>query len=190
MFGDNLVTTFLKLCAHNFSEKRSVWGSIAEGSADGMADCFPEGLGQGLEPGDGKPTLVQSMTAMQNSISQLAQSLHTQPPLERKGQGKGKNPKGQGKGQPTIPRGEEKPNLQLLSERATETTEKKSSAPVARLTIRPHVSLPILWAQIFFRGAPTKQPLSEEPWPGQCKTAWGGPSSSADFFLGPPLLLW
>ena len=52
-----------------------------------------KGWNQGMEN-----QFLQSMTAMQNSISQLAQSMQAKPPLGRKRQGKGKNPKGQGKG--------------------------------------------------------------------------------------------
>ena len=67
--------------------------------------------------------LMQSMTAMQNSISQLAQSICTRPPPGSKGQGKGKPSKGQGKGVKTSPGERKAPNLKPTEERAEPTTE-------------------------------------------------------------------
>ena len=67
--------------------------------------------------------LMQSMTAMQNSISQLAQSICTRPPPGSKGQGKGKPSKGQGKGAKTSPGERKAPNLKPTEERAEPTTE-------------------------------------------------------------------
>ena len=67
--------------------------------------------------------LLQSMTAMQNSISQLAQSICTKPPPGSKGQGKGKPPKGQGKGVKSSPGERKSPNLEPEEERAEPTTE-------------------------------------------------------------------
>ena len=67
--------------------------------------------------------LLQSMTAMQNSISQLAQSICTKPPPGSKGQGKGRPPKGQGKGVKTSPGERKIPNLKPEEERAEPTTE-------------------------------------------------------------------
>ena len=67
--------------------------------------------------------LLQSMTAMQNSISQLAQSICTKPPPGSKGQGKGRPPKGQGKGVKTSPGERKSPNLKPEEERAEPTTE-------------------------------------------------------------------
>ena len=67
--------------------------------------------------------LMQSMTAMQNSISQLAQSICTRPPPGSKGQGKGKPSKGQGKGVKTSPGERKSPNLKPEEERAEPTTE-------------------------------------------------------------------
>ena len=67
--------------------------------------------------------LLQSMTAMQNSISQLAQSICTKPPPGSKGQGKGRPPKGQGKGVKTSPGERKSLNLKPAEERADPTTE-------------------------------------------------------------------
>ena len=67
--------------------------------------------------------LMQSMTAMQNSISQLAQSICNRPPPGSKGQGKGKTSKGQGKGVKTSPGERKAPNLKPTEERAEPTTE-------------------------------------------------------------------
>ena len=67
--------------------------------------------------------LMQSMTAMQNSISQLAQSICTRPPPGSKGQGKGKPSKGQGKGAKASPGERKSPNLKPEEERAEPTTE-------------------------------------------------------------------
>ena len=67
--------------------------------------------------------LMQSMTAMQNSISQLAQSICTRPPPGSKGQGKGKPSKGQGKGAKASPGERKNPNLKPEEERAEPTTE-------------------------------------------------------------------
>ena len=67
--------------------------------------------------------LMQSMTAMQNSISQLAQSICTRPPPGSKGQGKGKSSKGQGKGVKSSPGERKRPNLKPEEERAEPTTE-------------------------------------------------------------------
>ena len=67
--------------------------------------------------------LMQSMTAMQNSISQLAQSICTRPPPGSKGQGKGKPSKGQGKGARASPGERKSPNLKPEEERAEPTTE-------------------------------------------------------------------
>ena len=67
--------------------------------------------------------LMQSMTAMQNSISQLAQSICTRPPPGSKGQGKGKPSKGHGKGARSSPGERKAPNLKPEEERAEPTTE-------------------------------------------------------------------
>ena len=61
-----------------------------------MAWQYVSRKGGGKGPNSGvQDQLLQSMTAMQNSISQLAQSICTKPPPGRKGQGKGRPPKGQ-----------------------------------------------------------------------------------------------
>ena len=67
--------------------------------------------------------LMQSMTAKQSSISQLAQSICTRPPPGSKGQGKGKPSKGQGKGVKSSPGERKSPNLKPEEERAEPTTE-------------------------------------------------------------------
>ena len=63
------------------------------------------------------------MTAMQNSISQLAQSMQTRPSPGSKGQGNGKPPKGQGKGTQPSPGERKNPNLKPVEEHAMRTTE-------------------------------------------------------------------
>ena len=67
--------------------------------------------------------LLQAMTAMQNSISQLAHSLHSRLPPGSKGQGKGRPPKGQGKGIKASPGERKNPNLKPKEDRAEATTE-------------------------------------------------------------------
>ena len=84
--------------------------------------------------------LMQSMTAMQNSISQLAQSICTRPPPGSKGQGKGKPSKGQGKGVKSSPGERKSPNLKPEEDRAEPTGQgsqvfprgTKKSQPQAR----------------------------------------------------------
>ena len=81
-----------------------------------------KGGGKGRNSGV-QDQLLQSMTAMQNSISQFAQSICTKPPPGSKGQGKGRPPKGQGKGVKASPRERKSPNLKPEEERAELTTE-------------------------------------------------------------------
>ena len=67
--------------------------------------------------------LMQSMTAMQNSISQLAQSICTRPPPGEQGSGKGQTLQGTGKGCENLPGERKAPNLKPTEERAEPTTE-------------------------------------------------------------------
>ena len=82
-----------KLCFHNFSEKTSVRGTISTGNPDGMADCFPEAWGQGLEPRGSGPTLAVNDSNAKFDIS--ACPVHcTKPPPGSKGQGRANLPRG------------------------------------------------------------------------------------------------
>ena len=115
--------------------------------------------------------LLQSMTAMQNSISQLAQSICTKPPPGSKGQGKGRPPKGQGR---------KSPNLKHEEERAEPTTEevKCPKCPnthnwTTRVVCRScGCKLP--------KGNVSKAPPSQKSaGPASVKTGGGGSSSGA-----------
>ena len=81
-----------------------------------------KGGGKGWNQGV-QDQLLQLMTAMQNSISQLAQSMNPRLPPGSKGQGKGKPPNGQGKGAPSSPGERKNPNLKPVEDRAEKTTE-------------------------------------------------------------------
>ena len=140
-----------------------------------------KGRNQGMEN-----RLLQSITAVQKSISQLAQSLQTQPPLSlrRKGQGKGRNPKGHGKGNPTSPGERKTPNLKPFSERATPTTEefKCPNCPACNWTTR---SVCRSRGHKPARGTPRNPPpLSEEPQRGERNTGWGWIVFLCRFFWG------
>ena len=112
--------------------------------------------------------LMQSMTAMQNSISQLAQSICTRPPPGSKGQGKGKPSKGQGKGVKTSPRGAQSPQPETHGG-TSRTDNRGSQMPEVSEHIQlDHQSgMPIVRLQASPGECLQNQPPPEEHWPGQ-----------------------
>ena len=179
-----------RLCSRNFSEKRLVLGSIAEGSADGMADCFPEGWGQGQYQGMGNQ-LLQLMTAKQKTQSPSLLS-YCKPNLSggERASAMARALKGRARATQHAQGREKNPNLQPFSERATATTEKIKclSCPAYSWTTR---SVCRSRGHTFSQGKSHKTPPSQKSL-GQAsaKQGGGGPSSSAVssvFFLG---LLW
>ena len=132
-----------------------------------------KGGGKGRNSGV-QDQLLQSMTAMQNSISQLAQSICTKPPPGSKGQGKGKPPKGQGKGVKSSPGERKSPNLKPEEERAEPTTEEvKCPKCPNTLQLDNQSGLPLVRLQTSPGECPQSTPLPEERWPGQCENWWG-----------------
>ena len=118
-------TTFslFRSCALTTSPRRHLLGIPSEqGLLMAWQYVSRKGGGKGRNSGV-QDQLLQSMTAMQNSISRLAQSICTKPPPGSKGQGKGRPPKGQGKGVKSSPGERKSPKLKPEEERAEPTTE-------------------------------------------------------------------
>ena len=132
-----------------------------------------KGWNQGMEN-----QLLQSMTAMQNSISQLAQSIQTRPPPGRKGQGKGNTPKGQGKGTSSSPGERKNPNLKPLSERAERTTE-EVKCPVCPNTYNWTTRQLCRSCGHKLPQGNTHRTSTPQPSPGQASAKSGAPSSSS-----------
>ena len=137
LFGATSPSRFWSCVPVTSPRKKSVWDPSLTGQQMAWQTVSRKGGGKGWNQGM-ENQLLQSMTAMQNSITQLAQSLQTQPPPGRKGQEKGKTPKGQGKGNSTSPGERKNPNLKPFSERATPTTEeiKCPNCPAYSCTMR------------------------------------------------------
>ena len=129
-----------------------------------------KGGGKGWNQGV-QDQLLQSMTAMQNSISQLAQSMNTRPPLGSKGQGKGKPPKGQGKGPAFSPGKRKNPNLKPTEERAEPTTEEVKCPKCPNTQLDYQSGLPLVRLQ----ASPGDCPQSA----GQANVKTGGVGSSS-----------
>ena len=112
------LSSLLRSCALTTSPRSRLFGVPSEqGFLMAWQVVSRKGGGKGWNQGV-QDQLLQSMTAMQNSISQLAHSMNTRPPLGSKGQGKGKPPKGQGKGVKSSPGEHKNPNLKPTEERA------------------------------------------------------------------------
>ena len=124
--------------------------------------------------------LVQSMTAMQNSISQLAQSICTRPPPGSKAQGKGKSSKGQGKGAKSSPGERKSPNLKPEEERAEPTTE-EVKCPKCPNTYNwtTRVVCRSCGCKLLQGNVTKTRPSQKSPGPASAKTGGGGSSSGA-----------
>ena len=122
--------------------------------------------------------LMQSMTAMQNSISQLAQSICTRPPPGEQGTGQGQTLQGSGKGCESLPGERKAPNLKPTEERAEPTTEEVKCPKCPNTynwTTRVYA---VRAAASFPRGMPpSPPPPPKSTGPASVKTG-GGTSSS------------
>ena len=137
-----------------------------------MANCFPEGWGQGLELGDGNQFL-QSMTAMQNSISQLA-VLTDSVSSREKGPGQGQTPQRAGQGQFIFRRGKEKPEPQTLLRESNANNRRSQMPELPGLQVDHQICVPITWAQTFPRRNSHKTPPTQKkPWPNHCEIGCG-----------------
>ena len=134
-----------------------------------------KGGGKGWNQGV-QDQLLQLMTAMQNSISQLAHSMNSRPPPGSKGQEKGRPPKGQGKGMKPSPGERKNPNLKPKEDRAEATTEKTRS--VRTPTIGQPKWFAARAAASFPRGMSPKPP-PKSVGPASVKIGGGGSSSGA-----------
>ena len=83
-----------------------------------------KGGGKGWNQGV-QDQLLQSMTAMQNSISQLAQSMNTRPAPGEQGTGKGQTSQGAGQGRKVFPRGKKESQPQSPRRREQNQPQKK-----------------------------------------------------------------
>ena len=135
-----------------------------------MADCFPEGWGQGLERRDGKPALAINDRNAKFHLTTCP--VFAKPILPRKGQ----EPERAGQGNSTSPGARKNPNLRPLSERATATTEEITclNCPAYNWTT---CAAPV--ATSFPRGVPASHPPPRRALAKPVRSrVGGGPPSS------------
>ena len=118
-----------------------------------------KGEGKGWNQGV-QDQLLQSMTAMQNSISQLAQSMNTRSPPGSKGQGKGQTSQGAGQGCIFFPRGkkESKPEAHGGTSRTNYRRDQMPEVPKHTHTTGPPEWSAARAAASFPRGMSPKHP--------------------------------
>ena len=171
------------LCSHNFSEKKFVWGFIGKEFPNGMADCFPEGWGQGLEPGSTGPALAADDSSNANfNDSTCPIHEHSASPGEQ-GTGKGQNSQKARQGHFFFPWGKEKHEPQTCR-RQGRTNHRRGEMPTMSQRVQldhPEWSADLADAN-FPRGLSPKHQAS-------VKLGGGGSSSGASSGTSSPSIV-
>ena len=164
----------LRSCALTTSPRRRLSGETSgRGFLMEWQTVNRKGGGKGWNHGV-QDQLMQSMTAMQNSISQLAQSICTRPPPGSKGQGKPRPSKGQGKGVKSSPGGTKESQPQARGGKSRADNRGSEMPEVSEHIQLDHQGgLPFVRLQASPGECLQNTPLSEEHWPGQRENWWG-----------------
>ena len=177
LFGDNPLINTPKLCSRNFSEKRSVRGSIGYGFPGGMADCFPEEWGQGLEPWRTGPILAIDDSNAKFNLSTCPVHEHPVSPGEQ-GTGQGQTSQAAGQGCSFFARGKKEPEPQTCRGQGREPPKRRNSHNSQTHAIGPPEWSAVPAAASFPKGTSPKRPPPQKS-AGQASVKAGGGGSSS-----------
>ena len=156
-----------------------------------MADHFPEGWGQGLEPGDGEPALAMNDSNAKFNLTTCPVHANPASPGEKGAKARARLPKGNATAT-HLPQGKKRTPTSNPSPKEQRQPQTKSSVPIVHLTTgRPDLSADLVGTNFpgLSSGTPTRHPPRRKGLARPVRNKVGVDHHPLLFPLGLPLLL-